>query len=174
MCSTYTTQFKNVRYPRSDRKGIIGPGSLIESTPDVHSLVRRIVANRSALSILATEDSSFSLPCDRNSVLRNPLDDVGDDIGEKRWLVMKCWQAVCNSMQKLRVNIRSARSFRILLLPHFRTREPMHTHFRNAKSYAKTPNRPNGRIINRTRRQEELLVMTECLIALFVLDVDGI
>ena len=83
--------------------------------------------------------------------------------------------AVCNSVQKPRVNIKSDRSFRIPLLPRFRTREPMRTHFRNAKSYAEASIRPNGRIVSRTRRQEELLVVRdECSIELFALELNDI
>ena len=82
--------------------------------------------------------------------------------------------AICNSLQKPRVNIRSARSFRIPLLPHFKTREPMRTHFRNSKSYAEASIRPNGRIISRTGRPEELLVTGECSIGLSALELNGL
>ena len=71
--STYTTQFKNVRYLRPDGKGIVGAGSLIESTSNIDSLVRRIVTNRFMVSIFANTKIRLSpSPCIRNSVQRTP------------------------------------------------------------------------------------------------------
>ena len=76
--STYITQFKNVRYPMPDGKGIIGAGSLMESKANIESLVRRVVANKFMVSIFATTKIRLSPSLSiRNSVLRIPSGRCG-------------------------------------------------------------------------------------------------